>query len=178
MSPLWRDLTKVVSNSIATRDSHVPTGNRIRASAVGGEDSSKKLFEQPVNSYSEHLHKLATVIYLRFLHSSIAQLCSLVFGPLYIVLDIICFRNFRIYQKRSFFKLIIYFYKFLQCVWNITYSMYDFFYVHICFFCVPVECGLRYKLAAWAVVCMKERPRRRNNGYVVFKLNFHRSAGK
>jgi hypothetical protein len=30
--------------------------NLTRASAVGGEHSSKELFEQRVNSYSEHLH--------------------------------------------------------------------------------------------------------------------------
>jgi hypothetical protein len=31
-----------------------------RASAVGGEHSSKQLFEQSVNSFSEHLHELAS----------------------------------------------------------------------------------------------------------------------
>ncbi len=37
-----------------------------RASAVGGEHSSKELFEQLVNSYSEHLHELATVYYFLY----------------------------------------------------------------------------------------------------------------
>jgi hypothetical protein len=32
-----------------------------RASAVGGEHSSKELFEQSVNSFSEHLHELASI---------------------------------------------------------------------------------------------------------------------
>ncbi len=34
-------------------------GNRTRASALGGEHSSKELFEQYVNSHSEHLHMSA-----------------------------------------------------------------------------------------------------------------------
>jgi hypothetical protein len=33
--------------------------NRTRAFAVGGKHSSKELFEQRVNSYSEHLHMSA-----------------------------------------------------------------------------------------------------------------------
>ncbi len=38
------------------RDWHVFARNRTRASVVGGEHSSKELFEQRVNTCSEHLH--------------------------------------------------------------------------------------------------------------------------
>ncbi len=34
----------------------VSAGNRTWASIVGGEDSSKELFNQLINSYSENLH--------------------------------------------------------------------------------------------------------------------------
>jgi hypothetical protein len=34
----------------------VPAGNRTRASTVGGKHSRKEPLEQPINSYSEHLH--------------------------------------------------------------------------------------------------------------------------
>jgi hypothetical protein len=37
---------------------------KARASVVGGKHSSKELFEQPINSYSEHLHMSRdTVLY-------------------------------------------------------------------------------------------------------------------
>ncbi len=51
---LWRDLTKVIN--WRPWDWHDSTGNRTRASAVGGEHSSKELFELRVNSYSDHLY--------------------------------------------------------------------------------------------------------------------------
>ncbi len=35
---------------------HVSTRNQTQAFAVGGEHSNKELFEQSINSYSEHLH--------------------------------------------------------------------------------------------------------------------------
>jgi hypothetical protein len=41
--------------------SQVSAGNRIRASTVGCEHSSKELLEHGVNSYSEHLHEPETV---------------------------------------------------------------------------------------------------------------------
>jgi hypothetical protein len=37
-----------------------PGRESTRASAVGGEHSSKELFEQPIISYWEHLHEFAT----------------------------------------------------------------------------------------------------------------------
>jgi hypothetical protein len=37
-----------------------PNGNGTQASVVGGEHSSKELFKQLINSYSEHLHEPAT----------------------------------------------------------------------------------------------------------------------
>ncbi len=49
-SPLWRDLTKVISIlNLRSQDWHVPTGNRTRASTVRGEH-----FEQLINSYSAY----------------------------------------------------------------------------------------------------------------------------
>jgi hypothetical protein len=55
-SPLWKDLTKVISILNWAEDWHVPAGNRTRASTVGGEHSRIEPFEQLVDSYSEHLH--------------------------------------------------------------------------------------------------------------------------
>jgi hypothetical protein len=47
----------------------VQAKNRTRASAMGGEHSSKELFEQLINSYSEHLHELLTWLPpVHFLH--------------------------------------------------------------------------------------------------------------
>ncbi len=40
-----------------------------RVSTVGGDHSSKELFEQLFNSYSEHLHELATLFLFYFLSS-------------------------------------------------------------------------------------------------------------
>ncbi len=45
--------------TVAPRDKHVSAGNRTRAACVTGEHSSKELFEQFVNSYSEHQHMSA-----------------------------------------------------------------------------------------------------------------------
>jgi hypothetical protein len=45
-SPLWKDLTR----------SSPSAESQTRASTVGGEHSSNEIFEQRVNSYSEHPH--------------------------------------------------------------------------------------------------------------------------
>jgi hypothetical protein len=51
-------LDKVISIiNYRSRDWHDSAGNQTRVSAVGGEHSSKELFEQRVNNYSEHLLK-------------------------------------------------------------------------------------------------------------------------
>jgi hypothetical protein len=44
-----------------TLDKHVSDRNRTWVACVAGEQTSKELFEQLINSYSEHLHELATV---------------------------------------------------------------------------------------------------------------------
>jgi hypothetical protein len=51
-SPLWRDLTKVISNLYyKTQDCHVPAGNRTCGGRQSGKHSSKELFEQLTNSF-------------------------------------------------------------------------------------------------------------------------------
>ncbi len=65
-SPLWRDLTKVISNLYyRSWNWHVPARNRTQTSRGWGEHSSKELLEQPIINYLEHLDEpLQYFIYL------------------------------------------------------------------------------------------------------------------
>ncbi len=64
-SPLWRDLTKIISIlDWRSWDRHVSAGKWTWAIAVGGVHSSKELFEQRINMYSVHLLELTTAPFL------------------------------------------------------------------------------------------------------------------
>ncbi len=65
-SALWRDLIKVISILKKRSDTERLFRKSKLGSVVGGEHSGKELFEQHINSYSEHLHMSPLQCYINF----------------------------------------------------------------------------------------------------------------
>ncbi len=79
---LWRDLNKVIS--ILSRgpetDMSRPESNPDLLGAVGGEHSSKELFEQLINSYSKHLNMNPRQRHFSQIKKYLIQICKRVCG--------------------------------------------------------------------------------------------------